>query len=65
VIGWSGENRLPKAPPFRTLHERYPVEDLEESLAEGIGTGHPAMPEFALNKNQIRDLITYLKSLER
>ena len=52
---------LPKAPPFRTLHERYPVEDLEESLAEGIRTGHPAMPEFALDEKQIRDLITYLK----
>ena len=24
------------APPFRTLHERYPVESLQEALAEGI-----------------------------
>ena len=65
AIGRSGESPLPKAPPFRTLHERYPVEDLEESLAEGIRTGHPAMPEFALDKHQIHDLISYLKSLER
>ena len=65
AIGRSGESPLPKAPPFRTLHERYPVEDLEESLAEGIRTGHPAMPEFALDENQIRDQISYLKSLER
>jgi cytochrome c len=36
AIGPSGESPLPKAPPFRTLHERYPVEDLMESLAEGI-----------------------------
>jgi len=64
-IGGSGESPLPKAPPFRTLHERYPVEELEEALAGGIRTGHPAMPEFALDENQIRDLITYLKSLER
>jgi cytochrome c len=63
AIGRSGESPLPKAPPFRNLHERYPVEDLEESLAEGIRTGHPAMPEFALDKHQIRDLISYLKSL--
>jgi hypothetical protein len=42
-----------------------PVEDLGVSLAEGIRTGHPAMPEFALDKHQIRDLISYLKSLER
>ncbi len=26
------------APPFRTLHERYPVETLQEALAEGIVT---------------------------
>jgi cytochrome c len=38
---------------------------LEESLTEGIRTGHPAMPEFALDKHQILDLISYLKSLER
>jgi cytochrome c len=65
AIGPSGESPLPKAPPFRTLHERYPVEDLMESFAEGIRTGHPAMPEFVLNEYQIRDLISYLKSLER
>jgi mono/diheme cytochrome c family protein len=40
------DSPLKAAPPFRTLHERYPVESLEESLAEGIITGHPTMPEF-------------------
>src|SRR5215471_11863018 len=34
------------APPFRTLHERYPVENLAESLAEGIETGHQNMPVY-------------------
>jgi cytochrome c len=53
------------APPFRTLHERYPVESLEESLAEGIVTGHPTMPEFRLDPGQVDDVIAYLKSLER
>ena len=65
AVGPSGESPLPKAPPFRTLHERYPVEDLAESLAEGIRTAHPAMPEFELDEQQILDLISYLKSLER
>jgi hypothetical protein len=60
-----GRKSVTEAPPFRNLHVRYPVEDLEESLAEGIRTGHPAMPEFALDKHQIRNLISYLKSLER
>jgi mono/diheme cytochrome c family protein len=56
---------LPIAPPFRTLHLRYPVETLQEALAEGIVTGHPTMPEFRLDPGQIGDLISFMKSLER
>ena len=52
------------APPFRTLHERYPVETLEESLGEGIVTGHPTMPEFRFEPDQVGDFIAFLKSLE-
>jgi cytochrome c len=52
------------APPFRTLHLRYPVETLGEALAEGIVTGHPSMPEFQLDPDQIHDLLSYLKTLE-
>ncbi len=52
------------APPFRTLHLRYPVETLDEALAEGIVTGHPTMPEFRLEADQIGDFIAFLKSLE-
>lgn len=59
-----GASPLPAAPPFRTLHERYPVESLEESLAEGIVTGHPDMPEFSFDSGQVGDVIAYLKSLE-
>jgi len=59
------ESPLKIAPPFRTLHNRYPVESLQESLAEGIVTGHPSMPEFRLDPGQVADVIAYLKSLER
>ena len=59
------ESPLKIAPPFRTLHERYPVERLEEPLAEGIVTGHPTMPEFRFDPDQITDFIAFLKSLER
>jgi mono/diheme cytochrome c family protein len=52
------------APPFRTLHKRYPIEALGEALAEGIYTGHADMPAFELNPNQIHDLLSYLKTLE-
>ena len=52
------------APPFRTLHKRYPIETIAEALAEGIQTGHPTMPEFRLDPDQIHDLLSYLKTLE-
>ncbi len=52
------------APPFRTLHRRYRIETLAEALAEGITTGHPSMPEFQLDPDQINDLLAYLKTLE-
>ena len=56
---------LKLAPPFRDLHLRYPVENLQEALVEGIRTGHPSMPEFRLDIGQASDVIAYLKSLER
>jgi mono/diheme cytochrome c family protein len=56
---------LQPAPPFRDLHLRYPIESLAEAFAEGIRTGHPSMPEFRLDSGQIRDVLAYLKSLER
>ncbi|MGX9432158.1 MULTISPECIES: c-type cytochrome [Bradyrhizobium] len=55
---------LKVAPPFRTLHKRYPVESLAEAFAEGIQTGHPTMPEFRLDPDQIHDLLAYLRTLE-
>lgn len=64
AVGRYGDSPLAIAPPFRTLHENYPVEDLAEALAEGIVVGHPSMPQFQLDPDQVNDVIAYLKSLE-
>ena len=53
------------APPFRTLHERYPVETLQEALGEGIVTGHPTMPQYSFDADQVGDFIAFLKTLEQ
>jgi len=58
------ESPLKIASPLRSLHLRYPVESLRDSLAEGIITGHPTMPQFRLDPGQVADVIAYLKSLE-
>ena len=65
AVGRIGASPLREAPPFRELHTRYPVEDLGEALAEGIQTGHPTMPEFRFDPDQVQALLAYLKSLER
>lgn len=65
AVGRVGASPLGEAPAFRDLHTKYPVEDLGEALAEGITTGHPTMPEFRLEPDQITDVLAYLKSLER
>ena len=62
-----GESPNAKAPPFRTLSKRYKLDDLEESLAEGITIGHgnANMPHFIFEPEDIGDLIAYLKKLNR
>jgi mono/diheme cytochrome c family protein len=65
AVGASGTSPHPDAPAFRTLSERYPIEDLAEALAEGISTGHPDMPEFVASPDQIDAIIAYIKSLQR
>jgi len=64
AIDRRSESPLKIAPPFRTLHQRYPIDSLEEALAEGIYTGHADMPAFELEPDQIHDLLSYLKTLE-
>lgn len=65
AIGRTGASRFKPAPPFRTLHDRYPVETLAEAFAEGIYTGHAKMPAFELEPDEINDLLSYLKTLEQ
>jgi len=63
ATGPTGESPLQPAPPFRALHERYPIENLAEALAEGIVTGHSSMPEFTFKPDEIDALLTYIASL--
>jgi len=65
AVGRTGTSPETRAPPFRELHKRYDVQNLEEALAEGIVTGHNAMPAFRFDASQIADIIGYLKRLER
>jgi mono/diheme cytochrome c family protein len=64
AIGKEGDSPHQEAPPFRTLSANYPVEDLAESLAEGIVSGHPDMPVFAFKPHDVAAIIEYLESIQ-
>ena len=64
AIGKEGGSPHEDAPPFRTLSQSYPVEDLVESLAEGIVSGHPDMPIFVFTPQDVDAIITYLQSVQ-
>jgi len=60
----TGESPHSAAPAFRTLSRRYPIEGLAESLAEGLSVGHPDMPEFVFERDEIAAILAYLKSIQ-
>ena len=65
AIGRSGDSPQKDAPAFRTLGTRYPVESLEEALGEGFMSGHPDMPEFKFDADDVGAIIAYLKSIQQ
>jgi mono/diheme cytochrome c family protein len=65
AVGRSGDSPRKDAPAFRTLGKRYPIESLEEALGEGIMSGHPDMPEFTFDADDVGAIIAYLKSIQQ
>jgi cytochrome c len=65
AVGPKGASPNPKSPPFRMLGQRYPIDSLQEALAEGITVGHEGleMPEFRFAPAQIDALVAYIKRL--
>ena len=64
AIARSDISPYPKAPPFRILGRRYPVESLAEQLAEGIIVGHADMPQLKFRPEEVGALIAYLKYVQ-
>ena len=62
-VGRTDESQHGKAPAFRILSARYPLDNLAEALAEGIVTGHSDMPEFTYTPREIDAIIGYMQSL--
>jgi cytochrome c len=65
AVGRTGESPSKVAPAFRTLGKLYPIESLEEALGEGMMSGHPDMPEFKFDADDVGAIIAYLKFIQR
>ena len=50
-------------PPFRTLHERWPIEMLVEAQKSGVIDGHDEMPAFDFSPEEITALLRHIDSL--
>ncbi len=64
AVGLDDDSAQAGAPPFRSLAARYPLESLEEPLAEGIVTAHENMPEIAFEPDDIDAFLGYLSSIQ-
>jgi mono/diheme cytochrome c family protein len=64
AIGRTGASPHPQAPLFRTLSRNYPIAGLAEALAEGLFVGHPDMPEFVFEADEVGAIIAYLESIQ-
>jgi cytochrome c len=64
AVGRTGASKRRRAVPLRELGRMYPVDDLQEALAEGLISGHPEMPEFTFAPADVGAIIDYLKSIQ-
>ena len=64
AIGRSGTSPDSKAPSFRTLGQRVPLDSLQEPLGRGLLSGHPEMPEFVFPQQDVGAILRYLRSIQ-
>jgi mono/diheme cytochrome c family protein len=64
AIGTDDASPLEGVRALRDLSQDYPVAFLAESLAEGILTGHPAMPVLEFDAGEVDAVIAWLESIQ-
>jgi cytochrome c len=59
----TGASPLPQAPPLRDVYLKYPIDQLEEGFAEGMGSKHRDMPQIQFSADQVAAILAYLGSI--
>jgi tetratricopeptide (TPR) repeat protein len=63
AVGASGDSPNARAPRWRDLHKRHPIQALREPLTRGIARPHDEMPKFDLTDAEIDTIVAYINSL--
>lgn len=63
AVGPNGNSPHADAPPFRRIAANRSARNLREILGEGMIVGHPNMPQWRFQAEDVSSLIAYLKSL--
>jgi cytochrome c len=63
AIGAKGDSPLAQAPPLREVYLKYPIDQLEEGFAEGMGSRHRDMPQIQFSSEQVAAILAYLGSI--
>lgn len=63
AIEATGVSPLPEAPPMREVYLKYPIDQLEEGFAEGMGSRHRDMPQIQFSPDQVAAILDYLGSI--
>jgi tetratricopeptide (TPR) repeat protein len=63
AVAASGDSPNPKAPTFRSIHERHPMLALRSPLTRGIAAPHDVMPKFKLADADVDKIVAYINSL--
>lgn len=63
AIGKTGASPNPRAPAWRDLHKKHPIQALRDPLTRGIARPHDEMPQFKLSDNEVDTIVAYINSL--
>jgi mono/diheme cytochrome c family protein len=63
AIGEEANSPHTDAPPFRYIAANRSAGSLREVLGEGMIVGHPDMPQWRFQADDVSSLIAYLKSI--
>jgi cytochrome c len=53
------------APPFRSIGDRYDINELTERMSEQLVSTHPDMPDFKFDREDAKAARAYLYSIQR